>query len=401
MKKIWLKMEGNVEIFSKLSEEEIKTLSNEDKGLYYKASMENIEKTVEGLVEQMASVDNDTAKAENLSSQLESYKEMFDSLKQNQITQGEIITTIKNGQGVDVTPKTFEGIVKEAWDSATKDDAIVKALASKTGVQFTIDKAEQTYGDINAGSDFAQMRAGVIDKPVRSPKIRSIFPNVPVSTEFYKYVEQNTVIRDAQNVAKCAAVTSTTKETLVVNSIETKVVKDMIEFCRTFVSDYPFMRSRIDKLINQSLALRVDTQLLLGDGTGENLNSIDFYASEFSAANADCVLTASVQGANMVDLILGMQTQIIELGEQEGFDPDTVIVNKCDWFKNVESLKDLDNNYLDSRVTMIGGTPFIGGMMVIWSPIVVQNTLYVLDSQKGEIIDRQSVEIDVAFENQR
>ena len=206
-------------------------------------------------------------------------------------------------------------------------------------------------------------------------------------------------MRDAQNVAKCAAVTSTTKETLVVSSIETKVVKDMIDFCRAFVSDYPFMQSRINLLINQSLALRIDSQLLLGNGAGENLNSIDLYASEFSAANTACVLTASIQAANMVDLILGMQTQIIELGQQTGFDPDVVAVNKCDWFKNVESLKDLDNNYLDSRVTMIGGTPFIGGMMVMWSPIVVQNTCYVFDSTKGEVIDRQSLEIDVAFEN--
>jgi len=75
------------------------------------------------------------------------------------------------------------------------------------------------------------------------------------------------------------------------------------------------------------------------------------------------------------------------------------LVNKCDWFKNVESLKDLNNNYLDSRVNMINGTPFIGGMMVMWTPIVVANTVYVFDSMKGEIIDRQMVEIDVAFEN--
>ena len=173
----------------------------------------------------------------------------------------------------------------------------------------------------------------------------------------------------------------------------------MIDFCRLFVADYPFMRSRIDRLINQSLSLRIDRQLLLGDGTGENLFSIDSTSSEFSAANVACDLATSIQAANMVDLILGMQTQIIELGEQEGYDPDTVIVNKCDWFKDVESLKDLNNNYLDTRVTMIGGTPFIGGMMVMWSPIVVQNTLYVFDSMKGEIIDRQSLEIDIAFEN--
>jgi hypothetical protein len=395
---LWFKMVDNVKTFLELSEEEVGKLTPEERSLYYKAAHDHVMVSVKELKTQMENLDNDTEKAVKLTEQLKNYEMMFNTLQKTQINQGEIISNMKNNSGSN-GPVTFDGLMKSAWDTAIEEGQLDKALKEKTGVQLTVNKAEQTYGDINAGSDFAQMREGVIDKPIRAPKIRSLFPTTPVSTEFYKYVEQNTVVRDAQNVAKCAAVTSTTKETLVVNSIETKVVKDMIDFCRLFVADYPFMRSRIDRLINQSLALRIDAQLLLGDGTGNNLNSIDLYSSEFSAANPVCTLTASIQAANMVDLILGMQTQIIELGEQESFDPNVVIVNKCDWFKNVESLKDLNNNYLDSRVTMIGGTPYIGGMMVMWTPIVAQNTLYVFDTTKGEIIDRQMVEIDVAFEN--
>lgn len=391
-------MEGEKETFVQLNDEQIKGLAPEERAEYYKASHTNLVESVKGLKDQMENIDNDTAKAENLAAQLKQYEQMFETLKSTQLNQGELISNMK-AMGVEVKDESFSGLLKAAWDGATEDGALDKALATKTGVQMTINKAEQTYGDINQGSDFAQMRAGVMDKPVRAPKIRSLFRSVPVSTEFYKYVQQDTVVRDAQNVAKCAAVTSNTKETLVVSSIETKVVKDMIDFCRAFVSDYPFMQSRINLLINQSLALRVDSQLLLGDGAGENLNSIDLASSEFAANNVACDISASIQEANMVDLILGMQTQIIELGEQAFFDPDVVLVNKCDWFKNVESLKDLDNNYLDARVTMINGTPYIGGMMVAWTPIVAQNTVYVFDSTKGEIIDRQTLEIDVAFEN--
>ena len=396
---IWFKMVNAIKTFTEMSEEEIVKLTSEERSMYYKAAHDHVFEAVKELKNQISELDNDTLKAVNLTEQLKGYEKMFDTLKQTQINQGEIIASLKRSNGEDLTPKTFNDVVKAAWDSATGEDKLKNALSTKTDVQFTINKASQTYGDITSGSDFAQMRAGVIDQPVRAPKIRSMFRSVPVSTEFYKYVQQTTVVRDAQNVALCAAVTSTTKETLTVASIETKVVKDMIDFCRAFVSDYPFMLSRINLLINQSLSLRIDSQLLLGDGLGVNLNSIDSVSSEFSAANVACVLTTSIQTANMVDLILGMQTQIIELGAQNGFDPDVVLVNKCDWFKNVESLKDLDNNYLDARVSMIGGTPFVGGMMVAWTPLVVQNTAYVFDSTKGEIIDRQSLEIDIAFEN--
>ncbi len=63
-----------------------------------------------------------------------------------------------------------------------------KALNDKTNMSLTVSKAEQTYGDIDSGLDFAQMRQGVIDQPIRTPKIRSLFPVTPVSTEFFKYV---------------------------------------------------------------------------------------------------------------------------------------------------------------------------------------------------------------------
>lgn len=398
MEKKWIKKVNDVDTFVELNETEVKALSTEERAIYYKDALEG---TMKGMVElktQMANLDNDTAKAKNLAEQLKGYEQMFETLKGTQINQGEIIAAMK-AAGVNAKEETFAGVMKATWDAATGGGKLEAALSTKADLHLSINKAEQTYGDIDAGSDFAQMRAGVIDKPVRRPRFRTLFPTTPVSTEYYKYVQQDTVTRDAKNVAKCAPVTSTTKETLKVYSIQTKMVKDMIDFCRTFVSDYPFMMSRIDRLINESLSLKIDSQLLYGNGIGENLFSIDYYASEFSATNVDAPIGATIQAANMVDLILAMQTQIMELGQQNGFDPNTVIVNKLDWFKNVESLKDLDNNYLDARVSVVNGVPYIGGMMVVWSPIVVSNTLYVFDSTKGEIIDRQTVELDIAFQN--
>lgn len=293
---------------------------------------------------------------------------------------------------------TFQTRLKEAFD-AKKEDFDAALTQNKSTVSMVVEKATQTYGDIADGEDFAQMRPGVTDAPVRRPRVRSLFSTIPIQTEFYKYVEQATVIRDAQNVAKCAAVVSTTKETLIVRDMHTKVVKDMIDFCRLFISDYPFMQSRINKLLNESVALQEDQQLLLGTGLGEETFSIDSYSSEFSAANPVCVLTAKIQDASMVDLILGMRTQIEILGEQEAFMPNCVLVNLCDWFLGVESRKDLNNNYLDSRVTVINGVPYIAGMMVIPLQNVVANSLYVMDATKAEVLDRMTFEVEIAFQN--
>ena len=101
----------------------------------------------------------------------------------------------------------------------------------------------------------------------------------------------------------------------------------------------------------------------------------------------------------MVDLILGMRTQIAKLGELNEFMPNIVLVDLCDWFIEVESRKDLNNNYIDSRVTIVNGVPFIAGMMVIPLQNVGANKLFVFDSSKAEVLDRMTVEIEVAFQN--
>ena len=388
------------EQFVKLDSEGIEKLTPEELPEYQNALSENNQKQEEAIGKKLIELGEDSvankAEIEALKSELngvniDMVKEMMASVKAIAVEQQKMKDS---GEGSDSSLKT---VMKSAWDKEITN--LKEAMESKNGVHEFAIKATQTYGDITDGEDFAQMKPGITDIVVRRPKIRELFGVIPVNTEFLKYVEQNTVVRDAKNVAKCAAAATNTKETIIVRDIQTKVVKDQIEFCRLFIADYPFMESRINKLINQSLALRIDEQLLLGDGAGENLNSIDSTASTFNAANAACDIATSIQAATYVDLILGMETQIIELGEQDSYEPNVVLVNKCDWFIFVQSRKDLNNNYLDARVTMVNGVPFVGGMMVVWTPIVPQNELYVFDSNRGEIVDRQSLTLEVAFEN--
>ena len=393
---MWIKNNA----FKELSPEEFDGLDEHEQGLYLTALKEHREARDIEIAKQIKELQKD---AETNKDTIEGLIKELNGINSAQIKemltaleiQGKELTALRR-KG-EVSGNTFEKSMKKAFDETLSKAKA--SLAKGAKVTTEVSKATQTYGDITTGEELATIRPGVIDKPVRMPKIRSLFRTIPLSTEFYKYIEQSLVTRDAQNVAKCSAVTSTTKEELTLVTVETKKVKDIISFCLDFVADYPFMQSRIRLLIDQSLALKIDEQLLLGTGTGLELTSIDSVSSEFSAVNPACDVSAAIQGANYVDLLLAMETQIVELGQQEAFTPDTILVNKCDWFLNVESLKDANNNYLDTRVTLVNGVPYLNGMQVIWTPIVLQNSCYVIDTTKGDIIDRQVLSLEIATQN--
>jgi len=399
MKHKWINADG---FFVRLKAEDAIKLSEEDAIKYNNALTDFVIKNDEEIARKMAEfgeiTETNKAEFEALKAELtESNQETVNAVKEIMKTVREQAKVLsKKLDSSEMSADSFKTALKAAWDNQLT--AIKDAHDSKKNVDLVV-KAEQTYGDITTGLDFAAMKPGITDIPVRSPRIRELFGTIPLSTEFLKYTEQDTVVRDAQNVAKCAAVTSTTKETLKVSSIETKVIKDQIDFCRLFIADYPFMESRINKLINESISLRVDRQLLLADGTGENTFSIDSVSSTFNAANPAADISLSVQAPTLVDLILGMETQIIELGQQNNYIPNTVIVNKVDWFIQVQSRKDQNDNYLDGRVTVVNGVPTVGGMKVIWTTIMPQNEVYVFDSTKGEVVDRKELVLEVAFEN--
>ena len=382
--------------FQALDAEAIKALSEDDLIDYHQAKLADDKAKLDAII---ADVEKKATK-EEIAAIAKSVTDTRDEIMKAVIKQGETLAEMARKNGAPTVQKSELEKVFEANKEALTD---IKSGKRKEGLSMTIAlKAvvTQTYGDIDAGSDFAQMRPGVIDQPVRRPRFRELFGTIPLSTEVLKYVEQDSVVRDAQNVANCTAITtSLTKETLLVSSIEPVKVKDMIRACIDFLDDYAFMQSRINRLLSQSVTLRVDEQLLLGTGIAPEMNSIDSVASEFSAANPILVLTTSIQAANFVDLILGMATQIEMLGLENSFRPDTVVVNRGDWFKLVESDKDLNNNYLDSRVTRVGPSILIGDLEVVTSPIVVANTVYVFDSSQGEIVDRRQLVIDIAFEN--
>ena len=313
--------------------------------------------------------------------------------------------------------------LKKAGESAAKDvpvgimsklqdhkDILKKMLnGEKVPLKFDVDiaavKAQQNPSDIGNRTDFAQMLPGIDKIPHRRTYIKNRIRIVPTGKEYIKYTDQDTVIRDAKNVAQCGQTTHTTKKTWTTRNMQITKTRDLVDICIDMLDDYDFVEGEIRDLVTSSLQLKIDSDLLTSDAVYPNPNSIDAYSSTFNAANPAANYAAKVQAATIIDLIVVAGAQISAFGQENFFMADTVYMNPTD-YTLMTLLKDGDDNYVkgatvDPRIFMDrGGNTWINGTcLVIPNPNVTEGEFYIFDSMKATIYQRKTATVEFSYEN--
>lgn len=294
----------------------------------------------------------------------------------------------ENAKNAPVAKKSLLDLVTE------KGESIKNMIRSKSGIVELALKAIQTPADITLGSDYAQFLEGTVEKPVRATRIIDLFRRTSVSTEYVKYREEDVVTRDAKVVVACATSTHNTKKTWITRTVQIAKIRDFVDVCIDMMDDYSFVESEIKQLVSQSIKLTEDFEILLGAGS---ILSIDTISSEFDPANVLAPYTGAFTSATLAELTGAMKAQIFTFGAQNSWDADTILMNYNDWIKFMHT-KNSDGDYLLPNFVM-SGESVLNGMRVVTSPIVAPNTLYVMDSSKGQILDRMASTIEMAYEN--
>ena len=113
-----------------------------------------------------------------------------------------------------------------------------------------------------------------------------------------------------------------------------RVIAHWVPASRQVLSDHARLRSIIDGELLAGLALKEESQLLAGDGTGQNLLGLIPQATAYSAP-------FTIASATMIDTI-GLALLQTALAT---YQPDGIVMNEADWWR-IRLLKDGDGKYI-------------------------------------------------------
>lgn len=200
---------------------------------------------------------------------------------------------------------------------------------------------------------------GVVAGPDRELRLRDLMNVQETDSNAIEYVQETGFTNNAAMVAE-GTLKPQSNITFDVNTATVKTLAHWIPATRQILSDAAQLRNYINNRLTYGLKLVEESQILYGDGTGENLQGI--------MTNPNIQTNDTVEaGDTKIDHLRRSMT----LSLMAGYPVTGVVLNPMDW-EDIELMKGSDGHYIWISVTE-GGTPRIFRVPVVQTPSIVEN----------------------------
>lgn len=281
----------------------------------------------------------------------------------------------KQGTIEDGKPATIKSVVSEKFEAIKG----LKDNAPGSAQEVTI-KADTSTASIQ-NNEGAYDVAGVGQLATRTLAMESLFatttvtgPNVNKTIRYYDW-DEATIVRAADMVAECAQFPESTASWKR-NSLEIQKVGDTLPVCEEFFEDESMFAGELEFFLRTNVALKVDDQLINGDGTGNNLKGLIASATTYVPA------AAGIPSPTIYDLIVKVKAAITSTGGSK-YMPNFVLMNNED-ICAMDLSKDGNNNYIMPPFVSRDGET-VKGLRVIEDNAIPANQLVVGDANYGRI----------------
>jgi HK97 family phage major capsid protein len=214
-----------------------------------------------------------------------------------------------------------------------------------------------TVGGSGGGLIWSDREPAPVNMPRRNLLIRSLLNVVTTGqTGSVEYTRQTTRTNNAAMVAETAAAPASTFGWTKAEAIMRKIAH-VTHVSEEALSDAAMLEGEVNGELAYGLDLVEETQLLTGNGSGQNLSGLITNATAFSAA-------AGLPNAQRIDRL---RLAILQVTLAD-YAADAIVLNPTDWAA-IELLKDAENRYLF-------GVPGNPGNPALWRlPIVESNSM--------------------------
>lgn len=190
-----------------------------------------------------------------------------------------------------------------------------------------------TITSTTADSLIVPQRDQVLGMPKRRLQVRSLLMPSSATSGSVEYPEMTARPSAADMVAEGASKPESAM-TFEMRNVPIRTIAHWIPASVQVLDDAPQLQSLIDEELRYGLALKEESQLLYGDGTGQNLNGLVTAATAFINPIPDTE-------ANLIDVVGAaiLQAALTEVPV------DGIVINPVDWWR-MRLLKDGDGKYI-------------------------------------------------------
>lgn len=366
--------------------------------------MENL--TPEQVVEKLTAKITEATKGFATSEDVNNFKAELEGLKnsvENTEKLDEVKSAIANLEGQieamkekKVSTKRFSSLGSAIFDAFKNAKETIEKIARKELTNTTLEvKAADTMtitGNYSGGQvALSDLEQGVTRIVRRRPFMRQISNTAGTTSKYVVYVEQKNADPGVAGMVAEGTAKPQTDFDLVEVSKEVKKIATYIKVSKEMLADLSFMQGEINSELMELVELKLDEQILLGDGLGSNLEGIDANATAWAAGS----FAASIPSANNSDVLRVAIAQIA----QANFEANGIILNPAD-AAALQLTKSSTGEYTyPVYEPQADGTIRIKGVPVIENNLVPAGDFYVGDWTKSNLRIREDMNIQVGYVN--
>ena len=260
---------------------------------------------------------------------------------------------------------------------------------ARQAIQKDITSASGSGGDLTQAQ---RVGDGPIEPGTRTLTIRDLLPVSPISTDVAEFVRESAVTDNAGPQDEQSDPPATKGEsdfTFNAASERVRTLAHWVKVTTQLLDDVDRLESYINGRMRFLLLQEEEDQLLLGSGTGQDLNGIQTQADSYSISRE-----SGVSNAQQLDRL----RKAIEQVRVSHFSPTAMVLHPEDW-GDIELLKDGNNQYLFVN-PQDAGTPRLWGLPVVSTTAQTSDNFLVGGFAMGaELFDRRQAQVSISTED--